>query len=373
MRILWYSNAPWNHSGYGGQTALFAPRIADLGHDIAVVANYGLQGGIVDWKGIPVYPRGGHVHGLDGMVSAAKHFNPDIIVTLYDLWAFEGHEFGTHWVPWIPVDTDPAGPATVRAVQSALAPLAMSCWGQSMLTAAGVRSTHIPLAVDTGVFRPGDHTRAREALTWPQDAFIVGMVAMNKSPRKHLAAQIEAFAEFSRTHPDAYLYLHTHDGTVGDGINLVELVRQLGIEHRVLFVDQWHYRIGYTPEEMALRYQAMDVLLSVSHSEGFGVPILEAQACNTPVIAGDWSAMPEHLFEGYLIDPADTERVWADQGGFRWAARIDAIVTELAAAYDEQGILPPSAPRAYQFDATVVTRNYWKPLLAELEQRIGGM
>ncbi len=33
MRILWHSNAPFLKTGYGQQTAIWAPRLRDLGHD----------------------------------------------------------------------------------------------------------------------------------------------------------------------------------------------------------------------------------------------------------------------------------------------------------------------------------------------------
>ena len=57
MRILWSSNAPWAGTGYGNQTRTFVPRIKDLGHDMAVLAFYGLEGAQINWQGIPIYPR----------------------------------------------------------------------------------------------------------------------------------------------------------------------------------------------------------------------------------------------------------------------------------------------------------------------------
>ena len=59
MRILWHSNAPWCPSGYGNQSALFLPRFQALGHEVACLANYGLQGTAFDWDGVPVFPSAG--------------------------------------------------------------------------------------------------------------------------------------------------------------------------------------------------------------------------------------------------------------------------------------------------------------------------
>jgi glycosyltransferase involved in cell wall biosynthesis len=40
-------------------------------------------------------------------------------------------------------------------------------------------------------------------------------------------------------------------------------------------------------------YQAADAFVYPSHSETFGLPILEAMACGCPVVTSDVSAMPE--------------------------------------------------------------------------------
>jgi glycosyltransferase involved in cell wall biosynthesis len=44
---------------------------------------------------------------------------------------------------------------------------------------------------------------------------------------------------------------------------------------------------------MAKIYSAMDVLLNPAMGEGFGITVLEAQACGTPAIVTDFSAMTE--------------------------------------------------------------------------------
>ena len=55
-RILWHSVAPWAPSGYGQQTKVFAPRIRDLGHHVAISAYWGLEGSVLNWGGMSVYP-----------------------------------------------------------------------------------------------------------------------------------------------------------------------------------------------------------------------------------------------------------------------------------------------------------------------------
>ena len=56
MRILWHSNAPWNGSGYGIETAIFVPRIASLGHEVIISAPYSFGGNVLEWEGFQVLP-----------------------------------------------------------------------------------------------------------------------------------------------------------------------------------------------------------------------------------------------------------------------------------------------------------------------------
>jgi glycosyltransferase involved in cell wall biosynthesis len=57
-------------------------------------------------------------------------------------------------------------------------------------------------------------------------------------------------------------------------------------------------------------YNAADVLLAPSTHEGFGITLLEAMACGTPVITGNVSAMPEVVGEaGVLVEPLNGEAI----------------------------------------------------------------
>jgi alpha-1,3-rhamnosyl/mannosyltransferase len=61
-------------------------------------------------------------------------------------------------------------------------------------------------------------------------------------------------------------------------------------------------------DTMPLLYQGATALVCPSVWEGFGLPVLEAMACGTPVVAGRRGALPEVLGDaGLLVDPTDVD------------------------------------------------------------------
>jgi glycosyltransferase involved in cell wall biosynthesis len=65
--------------------------------------------------------------------------------------------------------------------------------------------------------------------------------------------------------------------------------------------------VGYvTEEELASEYRAADVFAYPSIYEGFGLPVIEAMACGTPVMTSTGGSLPEVAGDAALIvDPYD--------------------------------------------------------------------
>jgi len=102
-------------------------------------------------------------------------------------------------------------------------------------------------------------------------------------PRKSIPTLIRAFARMERQ--DLELVLVGGKGWAYDEI--FAQVREMGLNERVRFT-------GYVPDsELPLWYNAASVLVFPSVYEGFGLPVAEAMACGTPVIAANTSAIPE--------------------------------------------------------------------------------
>ena len=113
-------------------------------------------------------------------------------------------------------------------------------------------------------------------------------------PRKNLPFLIKAFDKARLKGVD--LVFAGGKGWYFDEI--FKLVQTLGLEKRIHF-------LGYvSDEDLPLLYSAAEFLVFPSIYEGFGMPILEAMSCGTPVIASQTSAIPEAVGKaGLLFDP----------------------------------------------------------------------
>ena len=379
MRVHWFSNSPYGSTGYSNQTRLFTPRIKALGHEVSMTAFWGLAGAVLNWEGMPIYPAGLTEYSQDVVAANSVHVGADITITLMDAWVCQPEMYGSaRWVPWFPVDCEPLPRIIAEKIKKSFQPSVYSKFGQRMALDAGIdRIAYIPHGVDTNMFRPGDKLDAREKIHLPKDKFIVGMVAANKGApsRKCLPQCIQAFAQFHAKHPDSLLYLHTTKSEHGEfsGVNLPELLAFHGLsESDVIFVDQYMNHLGAPNPYMVAVYQSLDVLLSPSMGEGFGIPILEAQACGTPVIVGDWTAMSELCFAGWSIPKEESEPFWTPLASYQFVPRLGSIVQALEDAYaaDLSTMRAPARDGALVYDADLVTEKYWRPFLDGVNDRI---
>ena len=83
-----------------------------------------------------------------------------------------------------------------------------------------------------------------------------------------------------------------------------KLIRSHNLEPMIMFVG--------TPDEITLLnlYNAADALLAPSLYEGFGLTILEAMACGTPVISANVSSLPEVAGDAaILVNPLDVQAI----------------------------------------------------------------
>ncbi len=122
--------------------------------------------------------------------------------------------------------------------------------------------------------------------------------------RKNVATLVEAFATVAEADDDVGLAIggklpERHDPLFFDPRPLVEA---LGLTDDVRF-------IGWVDEaDKPALYRGAACAVFPSRYEGFGLPVLEALACGTPLITSNTSSLPELLGDaGFAVDPDDAE------------------------------------------------------------------
>ncbi|NDJ52494.1 MAG: glycosyltransferase family 4 protein, partial [Chloroflexi bacterium] len=117
-------------------------------------------------------------------------------------------------------------------------------------------------------------------------------------PRKNYARLAEAVA--AQADPDVKLVIAGGKGWLED--DLYRRIDALKLGQRVQF-------LGFVPDEdLPSLYSAAEILAFPSLYEGFGLPILEAMACGTPVLTANVSSMPEVAGDAaLLVDPTSVD------------------------------------------------------------------
>lgn len=386
MKILIHSNAPWVPSGYGRQCALLLPELTKLGHEPAVSCFHGVSGSPIDWQGWTMFPAGQAPFGTDVLAEHARTYGADLILTLMDFWqlypiardlAELGQAHGCHTAAWLPNDCTPVAHADRATLAlSRAVPLGMSRWGRKNLEEAGFSNAmYVPHMIDTAVFAPLPEAERAEYRRnmGAEGRFVIGILAANRDAvRKAFPEQFRAFAYFRKRHPEAVLWVHTI--TSGpNGYNLVQMAEDMGISDAVQFSDQYPQVAGLLPDSALVPwFNCLDVLSNCSYAEAFGIPILEAQACGTPVVVTHGSAMTELCGSGWTVIGHEfynaVHRAWWSRPG------IGDIVSGYERAYTSLRTIKGavrhrararSFAEGYQIGRVVP--DYWVPALAALE------
>jgi glycosyltransferase involved in cell wall biosynthesis len=168
---------------------------------------------------------------------------------------------------------------------------------RALIAPAIASSRVIPNGVDLTVFSPGNQRSARDRLNLAQDLRII--LCVGNTVRNNVWRDFETALAASRAavegQPDRAVLIavgdtHESSRTVGD-----------------------HFEVSCRPHvsdsaELALYYQAADILLHSSKADTFPTVVLEAMACGTAVVATAVGGIPEQVVDretGYLVTAGD--------------------------------------------------------------------
>lgn len=130
----------------------------------------------------------------------------------------------------------------------------------------------------------------------PSEKFILGLGTLE--PRKNFTGLIDAFSH-SPVRETHHLVIGGGKGWLYDDIfSAAEASPAAERIHLIGFVAD---------QDLPALYSLADIFAYPSHYEGFGIPVIEAMACGTPVVCANNSSLPEVAGRAALqIDATDT-------------------------------------------------------------------
>jgi glycosyltransferase involved in cell wall biosynthesis len=159
-----------------------------------------------------------------------------------------------------------------------------------------------PLAVHPAFQRETDVEAARAMARRLGDRRGVEILHVGSTiPRKRIAVLLDVFGAIRRRRPDARLVRVGGEFTAAQRAQ----ARRLGLEDGVTVLPRLEW------EEVAAVYRRADLVLVTSEREGLGLPVLEALACGTPVIASDIPALRETGGAVTTYCPVGDVEAWA--------------------------------------------------------------
>ena len=398
MKILWNSDRIiGGRSAYSKITYECCTRLVEMGHEVAHTP-MGVTNLMTpqDHQGVLVLKSGRDVFNEDILVNSYNNFNADMLIALKEPWVFQHiHRYAINWVPYAPIDHSPVSPEMTSRMQDAFRVIVPSRFAQRELKSKDIENIHyIPHGIRTEVYKPlEDKEKFKKLWYIDPDTFVILIVAMNRV-RKMNPRAFRGYKRFKELNPDVKVQLmfwgdvtpsimNQMDGALGRGVadvgvNLLPEILDLGLGEAIMWPDKSTIGEGI-PEwsgplegwDMVKLYNSADVLLHCTGGEGFGLPLIEAQACGVPVITTDYAAAPEQVGAGLTVR-ADDYGIFNTPGARRAFTSIDGMAEALTKIMnaDSEKLARRARKFAMRYDWDRVMDRYFKPFLDDAENEI---
>ena len=328
------------------------------------------------------------LYGLMGFRRNYSRLNPDMIISLGDPDNFEPFvEERKHGNPFVymtytTLDGTPVPPYYKKIFEGVNIPLCMTDWAQREYEKAGIpMSGFIHHGVNWSWYSTngGEKSSLRRRFGISDDTTLFISWDVNQF-RKRLDALLNMWRDFRPESKKAKLFLYTDsDMSSSLGWRLEELIKQYDVPRETILLPENVYGrrkhwIQAEPPEFHRQVSLMgDVYLSASGGEGFGKTLLESLSLSIPVIATDYSAIPEVCGRGSVLIPTYD----GPAGRFRIHDRVKLVdlgivnqekfVEAMTRLYDnpgereELGIQGREWARNFDYEAQIVPS--WRKLL----------
>jgi glycosyltransferase involved in cell wall biosynthesis len=328
-KILWVSDFDTRGSGYFNISSNLCQGLAEIGHEVkALGLAYHGEEHEFDFGIIPVRSFGEIPHMISNLQVL---WEPDVMVVALDTHhqeplVYQTTHLGIPYVGIMPVEADPLCFSWSMVMQQMSKVFIISDFGTKQAVAAGVQAEHLVVGVDTDFWRPAEKEEKESILETLglQDRFVVLTVADNQE-RKNLSKAMDIIASYKEIDPSVFWMLVTREHAA-IGWKLRDYADEVGITENIMIFER-----GIPEEQIRDLFFAADAFLLTSKAEGLGMPILEALACEVPVVATACTSINDHLkHSGYGIK---YEYKYRDPfgNGWRYFAQTESGVDGLSA------------------------------------------
>jgi glycosyltransferase involved in cell wall biosynthesis len=279
-----------------------------------------------------------------------RWFEPDIVVGV-GYWGHVPHlvlhplRYGAQAVPWLVAD------GYIANYQEALNALPLilvtSNWVKEMYVRDGINGDKIevlPVGCDTEAFKPFDKNdkkilAVREALGISPDQIMILTVG-GDAASKGAQEVMQALSMIDNKAPD-WKYVckvWPQDRTKLQNLSDLEMASQLGIEKNVTYATNKISR-NFMPYLIG----ACDIYAAPSRLEGFGMPQVEAGACEKPVIGINAMGMLDTLVNGET----------AFLAGVAQKIVVNEVILGNESGFEEKHLVKFDQPRTVDYRASV--------------------
>jgi len=305
------SDSPMIKTGYSNQMKQLTKYLTSRGHTIHFLANAYVGETLVHSKlddgdefNFKVYGSAfGQDYFRNQISQHLKETKSDIFIILLDTfmvypWLLDLDLSPAKTFFWFPSDGGRFPKGCERILRKVDVPVAMAKFGQKQIKDYfNINTEYIPHGLNINhFFKLPDKDKLELRKSWGLvDKFVIGVVARNQ-PRKNLDRTIKAIDVLRRikdTIPNAVLVLHMDPNDPAQQMfNIPSLIQEYGLENRIIFTGMKITK-GFETKKLNELYNMFDVFLLTTSGEGFGIPIIEAMACEVPVLATSYTTTPE--------------------------------------------------------------------------------
>lgn len=340
MKILYHGDSPTCSTGFGNVSRHLLGGLHEKGYEITVIGINDM-GGWKDPAQFPyriypaIYDDYKDLFGVKRLIATLAGTDPeikdkfDVLVLNYDFFLLQEIKLDQYTIfqylkeiipksgikktiLYTPIDNPLITKEWLDVLRFFNVLVVPSTYGKNVVTAKdpalGKETKVIPYGLDIGEFYPlpDDDKGVAELkkMFHAEKKFIVGYVGRNQW-RKDIYRVMKVFAKFHAQFPQSFLYIHAHPtSTMHDGGNLFQMGENLGLHLGLDYATpqpNFSENKGFDVTDMNKLYNMMDVFLSASTGEGFGLPMVEAQLAGVPVVAPDNTTVPELVEDKGLI------------------------------------------------------------------------